>query len=120
MGVLETGREDAVSVAADATVGGLARATFDRSIDSVLVEDDGRPEGIITDRNVVEPMTGSGATVFEDASAAADPTAQDVVTVDPVLSIGSWRVRRASGRLLLRPPRIGGDVIGPARTATCT
>ena len=86
MGILETGREDVVSVAPDATVEEIARTMFDQSVGSILVEDNGRLEGIITDRDlVVELMTGDGAAnVFEDASAAAELTAQDVMTSDPV------------------------------------
>lgn len=85
MGILETGREDIVSVAPDATVEEIAQTMFEQSVGSVLVEDDGHLEGIVTDRDlVVELMTGSGANVFEDASAASEVTAQDVMTADPV------------------------------------
>lgn len=86
MGILETGRDDIVSVAPDTTVKEIAQTMFDQSVGSVLVEDNGRLEGIITDRDlVVELMTGSGAAnMFEDASGAAELTAQDVMTPDPV------------------------------------
>lgn len=86
MGILETGREDIVSVAPDATVEEIAQTMFDQSVGSVLVEENGDLRGILTDRDlVVELMTGNGATnVFEDPSAAADVTAQDLMTADPV------------------------------------
>lgn len=86
MGILETGREDVVSVTPDATVEEIARTMLAQSVGSVLVEDNGHLEGIITDRDlVIELMTGSGAAnVFEDASGAAELTAQDVMTPDPV------------------------------------
>ena len=86
MGILETGREDVVSVDPDTTVEEIAQTMFDQSVGSVLVEDNGRLEGIITDRDLVaELMTGNGtANVFEDASGAAELTAQDVMTSDPV------------------------------------
>lgn len=85
-GILKTGREDVVSVDPDTPVEEIARAMFDQSVGSVLVEDNGRPEESITDRDlVVELMTGNGAaTVFEDASAAAELTAEDLMTPDPV------------------------------------
>lgn len=86
MGVLDTGREEVVSVAPDATVAETAQAMFDRSVGSVLVEDDGRLEGIITDRDLVgDLMTGDGAAnVFEDPSAVSELTARDLMTTDPV------------------------------------
>lgn len=86
MGILEIGREDVVSVAPDAPVDEIARTMFDQSVGSVLVEDNGQLEGIITDRDlVVELMTESGAAnVFEDASAAAELTAYNLMTADPV------------------------------------
>ena len=89
MGILETGREDVVSVAPDApdaTVEEIAQTMFDQSVGSVLVEENERLEGIITDRDLVrELLTENGAAnVFEDTSAAAKLTAQDVMTSDPV------------------------------------
>ena len=86
MGVLETGREDVVSVAPDTTVEEIAQTMLDESVGSILVEEDGELKGILTDRDlVVELMTGDGAAnVFEGSSAAADVTAEDLMTTDPV------------------------------------
>lgn len=86
MEILETGREDVVSVIPDTSIEEIARTMFDQSVGSVLVTENGELKGIITDRDlVVELMTGSGAAnVFEDASVAAELTARDVMTADPV------------------------------------
>lgn len=86
MEILETGREDVVSVIPDTSMEEIARTMFDQSVGSVLVTENGELKGIITDRDlVVELMTGSGAAnVFEDASVAAELTARDVMTADPV------------------------------------
>lgn len=86
MGILETGRDDVVSVAPDAAVEEVARTMFDQTVGSVIVEENGGLEGIITDRDlVVELMTGKGAAnAFEDPSEASELTAQDVMTSDPV------------------------------------
>lgn len=106
MGILETGRKDIVSVAPDATVEEIARTMFDQSVGSVLVEDNGHLEGIITDRDLVgELMTGRGAAnVLEDASGASDLTAQDVMTPDPITVTARWSSRRFSGRWRTRLP----------------
>lgn len=86
MTLLETGREDVVSVASDATVAEVAETMFDQSVGSVLVEGDDDLAGVLTDRDlVIELMTGDGAAdVFEDASTASDLTAGDLMTTDPV------------------------------------
>lgn len=86
MTILETGRDDVVSVTPDATVEEIARTMFDQSVGSVLVEENGDLEGIITDRDlVVELLTGDGAAnVFEDPSAASELTSRDLMTADPV------------------------------------
>jgi CBS domain-containing protein len=41
MEILETGREDIVSVAPDATVEEITQTMFDQSVGSVLVEENG-------------------------------------------------------------------------------
>lgn len=85
MKILETGSEDVVSVTADTTVAEVAQTMFDQSVGSIVVEENGNLKGIITDRDlVVELMTSDGATnVFEDAPAASDLTAGDLMTTDP-------------------------------------
>lgn len=85
MSILKTGRENVVSVAPDANLPEVAQTMFDQSVGSIIVEEDSNLEGIITDRDlVVELMTGDGATdVFEDATAASDLTAGDLMTTDP-------------------------------------
>lgn len=86
MGLLETGREEVVSVDPDTTVSDIAQIMFDRSVGSVLVQKDGHLEGIITDRDLVtELLTDQGATnLFEESSDTTDLTARDVMTPDPV------------------------------------
>lgn len=86
MGILDTAREDVVSVAPATSVEKIAQTMFDHSVGSVLVKDDGTVKGIITDRDLVEELlTGSGeANIFEDPSAASELTAQDVMNPDPV------------------------------------
>jgi CBS domain-containing protein len=86
MAILETARENVVSVAPGTPVEEIAQTMFAESVGSVIVEEDGELEGIITDRDVVvELLTGAGAAnIFEDPSAAADLTAQDLMTSDPL------------------------------------
>lgn len=86
MAILETARENIVSVAPGTPVEEIAQTMFAESVGSVIVEEDGELEGIITDRDlVVELLTGAGAAnIFEDPSAAADLTAQDLMTSDPL------------------------------------
>lgn len=67
MGILETGREDVVSVDPETSVKEIAQTMFDYSVGSVLVVDNGTLEGIVTDRDLArssryetDSMTPSG------------------------------------------------------------
>lgn len=126
MELLETGREDVVSVASDATVREIAEKMFEQSIGSVLVDENGDLKGIITDRDlVVELMTGNGAAnILEDSSAAADVTAQDLMMTDPVTVDHEMEfpkvlreMENASARRI--PITRDGDVVGIVTLDDC-
>jgi len=76
MTVADLMREDVVTAGPDATVGALARQMRDEGVGSVVVAADGRPAGIVTDRDLaVGP--------FADGDGPDDHTAEEVMTPDP-------------------------------------
>lgn len=126
MEILEVGREKAVSVESDAPVAEVAETMFDKSVGSVLVEEDGDLAGIITDRDlVIELMSGYGAAnIFENTSEASDFTAGDLMMTNPVTvekDMEFPKVLREMENAAARriPVTDDGDVIGIVTLDDC-
>lgn len=98
--VVERLRRSAVSLAADATVGEVARTMEASGVGAVVIVEDGRPVGIVTDRDLVRRVLAPGLPF--DARA-------DGVMTSPVVTIDADRdvrdaheaIRQASVRRLV-------------------
>ena len=76
MTVRDIARRDVVSVGPEATVQEIAELLRTESVGSVVVAEDDRPVGVVTDRDI-----GVGIWEHEDPTAV---TAADLMTTDPV------------------------------------
>lgn len=70
-------REDVVTADPDATVDDLAARMADEEVGSIVITDDDRPVGIVTDRNLTVEVLAAGAD-------PASVSAEDVMSEDPV------------------------------------
>lgn len=84
-------RESVVSTPQDAPIADVAAQMADEQVGSVVVVEDGRPQGIVTDRDVALRVVAADA----DAASltAADVMSEDLVTVD--VDSGIFEVIRA-------------------------
>lgn len=99
-------RSDVVTATEETTAMDLAATMHDRNVGSVVVEDGGRPVGIVTDRDLAMDVLRTGG----------DPrttTAADVMTPDPVTASvddGVFEVTAAmSEAAVRRMPVVDGD-----------
>lgn len=76
MTVADLMRENVVTAPPDATATDVARQMRDENVGSVVVEDGGRPTGIVTDRDLAVGPVAAGAS--PDAQRV-----QDIMTADP-------------------------------------
>lgn len=76
MTVADLMREDVVTARPDTAVGALARKMQDEFVGSVVIERDGRPVGIVTDRDLALDVVADGREPDE-------LVAEDVMTSDP-------------------------------------
>ena len=84
-------RTNVVTAAPDASIREVARAMVDRTVGSVVIVEDGKPVGIVTDRDLaVRLLVEEGpANVFDGDRDPADLVAADVMTADPlVVAVG--------------------------------
>jgi CBS domain-containing protein len=92
MTVSDLMREDVVTAKPDEQVRRIARRMRDETVGSVVVEEDGRPIGIITDRDLTTRILAEGA----------DPdskTARDIMTSDPETVTSDAGVRELCDRM---------------------
>lgn len=106
MTIRNLARSDVVTAGRDATATELAATMYDRGVGSVVVEDDGRPVGIVTDRDLAMEVLRTGT----------DPettTAADVMTADPVtasVDAGVFEVTAAMSEAgVRRMPVVDGE-----------
>lgn len=77
MPVLDIARTGVVTTHRDQSVGNLATVMKEENVGSVLIEDEGRPVGIVTDRDLV-------LSVLEPRREPMETSAGDVMTATPV------------------------------------
>lgn len=81
-----------VTVHPDATVGEAARAMRERNVGSVIVVDEGRVAGILTDRDVVMALAGGRFT-------GSGQRVDELMTRDPVCLASSQDIDRGLERM---------------------
>lgn len=77
MTVEDLARKDPIAATRKASIGEVASLMREHKVGSVVIEEDGRPVGIVTDRDITVQLTAEGR----------DPehvTAEEVMTEDPV------------------------------------
>jgi len=77
MPVSDIARMDPIAATPDATIAEVASLMRDEQVGSIVVEEDGRPVGIVTDRDVAVKIVAEG-------KSPKDMHAKDVMTADPV------------------------------------
>ncbi|WP_254524419.1 CBS domain-containing protein [Natrinema caseinilyticum] len=73
-------RESVVSAAPDTSLTDLAQLMDEENVGCVVVAEDDRPQGVVTDRDIALEATAHGAD--PSSATAADVMSEDVVTVD--------------------------------------
>lgn len=76
MAIIELARTDVVTVAPDADAAAVASLMDEASVGSVVVVEDGRPVGLVTDRDLALAVVSRGAD-------PASLDASDVMSADP-------------------------------------
>lgn len=106
MTLKDLARKDVVTVAPDASVERVAEKMKEETVGSVIVEENRRPVGIITDRDLAVRVLATGR----------DPAkldASEIMTVDPVTTdeyAGLYELcDRMSGEAVRRMPTVDGD-----------
>jgi len=108
--VSEVMTQDPTMLDAAETVADAARAMRDRGIGDVVVEDDGRLCGIVTDRDIVVRAVAEGRAPGEVR--LRDVCSADLVTVQPDTAVDE-AVRLMREKALRRLPVVrGDDVVG--------
>jgi CBS domain-containing protein len=92
MTVSDLMREDVVTASPDTPTDELAQQMRDENVGSVVIEDDGRPTGIVTDRDLTIGPFAAG----DDPGSR---TAQDVMTADPATVTADTGVMELCNRL---------------------
>lgn len=77
MTVKDLARTDPIAASRKAAIAEVASLMRDEQVGSVIIEEDDRPVGIITDRDITVKVTAEGRDPH-------DVTAEDVMTPDPV------------------------------------
>lgn len=77
MTVDELARTDPIAATRQASIAQVAALMRDENVGSVVVEEDGKPVGLVTDRDITVRVTAEG-------NDPDDVTAEDVMTPDPV------------------------------------
>jgi len=80
MTVDELAREDPIAATRKASIGEVASLMADHKVGSVVVEEDRRPVGIVTDRDITIKLTAEGRD--PEHVTAEEVMSQDVVTID--------------------------------------
>lgn len=86
MPIKDLARNDPVTASPDASLEELATAMRDEQVGSVVVAEDGKPVGIVTDRDLALRTYATEETTGQTASDGGTPqleTAADVMTPDP-------------------------------------
>jgi CBS domain-containing protein len=78
MTVEDLARTDPIAATPGASIAQVSALMRDENVGSVVIQDDGKPVGLVTDRDVAIRVTAEG----EDPT---DITAADVMTPDPVV-----------------------------------
>ena len=73
-------REEVVTAAADASVSDLAQRMDEENVGSIVIVENDRPRGIVTDRDIALEAVARGQDPEE--TAATDVMSDDLVTVD--------------------------------------
>ena len=76
MTVHDLARKDVVTTHRDQSAGNLATVMKEENVGSVIIEDDGRPVGIVTDRDLT-------LKVLEPRADPREVTAEEIMTEDP-------------------------------------
>lgn len=79
MTVSDLMRENVVTARPDESVGNVAERMEEENVGSVVVERDGKPEGIVTDRDLATRVLANGGTA--DGWSAEDAMTSDLKTV---------------------------------------
>lgn len=77
MPIKELARSDPIAATRKASIAQVAALMRDEGVGSVIIEEDGEPVGVVTDRDVTVRVTAEG----KDPD---DVVAEDVMTPDPV------------------------------------
>lgn len=73
-------RDEVVRAAPGDSIAAVARLLDDETVGSVVIVDDGRPIGIVTDRDIAIAVAARG--MDPETTPAADVMSEDLVTVD--------------------------------------
>jgi CBS domain-containing protein len=77
MTVQDLARAEPIAATKKASIAAVAALMRDHDVGSVVIEEDGRPVGIVTDRDITIELTAEGLDPDE-------VTAEEVMTADPV------------------------------------
>ncbi|MEF8776657.1 MAG: CBS domain-containing protein [Haloarculaceae archaeon] len=80
MTVDDLAREDPIAATKNASIAQVASLMADHEVGSVVIEEDGRPVGIVTDRDITIELTAQGRD--PDDVTAEEVMTGDVVTID--------------------------------------
>jgi CBS domain-containing protein len=97
--------ESVVTAASDATVREIAELMRERNVGSVVLVEDGRPVGFLTDRDLTVSVLAAGRS---GADAAREYASAPVITAEPELGVeeaGELMVRHGVRRLVV----VSGD-----------
>ena len=96
------------SLTADATLVAAARTMKDLDIGNVVVVEDGRPIGIVTDRDIV--VRGLGAGRAPDATSLREISSMDLTTLGPRDDVDA-AAKLMRDKAVRRLPVVDGDTV---------
>lgn len=108
--VLEIMAKDPVTLAPDATVLEAARAMRDRDVGSLLVVRDGKPVGIVTEKDLVTKVVAGD--LQASGVRVADVMTSPLVTVEPYQEVLEAAKRMAELGIRRLPVVEGGNLVG--------